>query len=74
MESLTAECKFDNGELKEIILHPQEFGYDAPISQRGIPRVPKPEVAERILKRMQRLSESFGTKISIENNLGIIRL
>ncbi len=74
MESITAECKFDSGKLIEIVLHPIEFGYDAPISQRGIPRVPSPEVAARILNRMQRLSEPFGIKISIENNLGIIRI
>lgn len=74
MESALAECKYENGLLKEVRMHPIEFGYDAPISQRGIPRVPSPEVAVRILHRLQRMSEPFGTKISIENNLGIIRI
>ena len=74
MESVLADCKYENGKLAQIILHPIEFGYDAPISQRGIPRIPKPNVAVRILERMQRMSEPYGTVITIENNLGIIRL
>ena len=74
MESAVAECKYEDGKCVEIHMHPIEFGYDAPISQRGIPRVPKPDVALRILKRLQRLSEPFGTVISIENNIGVIRL
>lgn len=74
MESVSAQLQYKDGVLQAVILRPIEFGYDAPISQRGIPRVPKPEVAERILRRMQRMSEPFGTKIEIENGLGIIRL
>jgi poly-gamma-glutamate synthesis protein (capsule biosynthesis protein) len=32
-----------------------------------------PEIAQRILQRLQRLSEPFGTKIAIEGNIGVIR-
>ncbi|MDR0878662.1 MAG: CapA family protein, partial [Treponema sp.] len=56
LESVTARLKYDGGKLQEIIIQPIEFGYDAPMSQHGIPRIPKPEVAERILKRIQRMS------------------
>ena len=35
---------------------------------------PTPEKARSILERIQRYSEPFGTKISIENNIGIIRV
>ena len=73
LESVSAQVNYDGGKLKEIILRPIEFGYDAPLSQHGIPRKPKPEVADRILKRMQRMSEKFGTEIVIENELGYIR-
>jgi hypothetical protein len=31
-------------------------------------------VARTILERLQRLSQPFGTKIAIENGVGIIRL
>jgi len=73
MESISAQVNYDDGKIKEIILRPIEFGYDAPLSQHGIPRVPKTEVAMRILKRMQRMSAEFGTTVEIENELGIIR-
>lgn len=74
MESALAELKYDDGKLLEIIMHPIEFGYDAPISQRGIPRVPKSEVAQRILKRLQKMSADLGTKLEIEGDLGVIRM
>ena len=73
MESMSAQVKYDGGKLKEIILRPIEFGYDAPISQHGIPRVPKADVAERILKRVQRMSKAFGTEVVIEDGIGYIR-
>ena len=73
MESISAQVNYDGGKIKEILLRPIEFGYDAPISQHGIPRVPKPHVAERILKRMQRMSKVFGTEVEIEGEIGVIR-
>jgi poly-gamma-glutamate synthesis protein (capsule biosynthesis protein) len=74
MESAFAELRYKDGILKEIAVHPIEFGYDAPMSQHGIPRKPKPEVAERILKRIQRMSLPFGTKIEIQDQTGLIKL
>ena len=74
MESVIGECKYDNGQLQEIILHPIDLGYDARLSDKGIPRVPSPETAQRILQTLQKLSEPMGTKISIEGNLGIIHV
>ena len=73
MESVSTQLKYEGGKLKEIVIRPIEFGYDAPISQHGIPRVPKPDVAQRILGRMQRMSKELGTEIIIENGLGYIR-
>jgi poly-gamma-glutamate synthesis protein (capsule biosynthesis protein) len=74
MDSVIAECKYDNAELHEIILHPIDLGYSAPQSQQGIPHVPSPENAQRILQKLQKLSAPFGTNIAIENNLGVIRI
>jgi len=72
-ESVSVELQYDGGELHTILLRPIEFGYDAPISQCGIPRRPNTEVALRILGRMKRMSEKLGTEIVIENELGYIR-
>ena len=73
MESISAQLNYEDGKLKQIMIRPIEFGYDAPISQHGIPRVPKPHVAERILKRMQRMSAVYGTELEIEGEVGYIR-
>jgi poly-gamma-glutamate synthesis protein (capsule biosynthesis protein) len=73
MESVSAQLNYDKGRLHQIIIRPIEFGYDAPISQHGIPRKPRPEVAERILKRIQRMSLPFGTKIEIQDQIGVIK-
>jgi poly-gamma-glutamate synthesis protein (capsule biosynthesis protein) len=33
-----------------------------------------PPIAQRILQRLQKLSEPFGTTIAIEGNVGVIRM
>jgi poly-gamma-glutamate synthesis protein (capsule biosynthesis protein) len=47
---------------------------ERPWSREHIPQTPTPERAKLILERLQKFSEPFGTKISIENNIGIIRV
>jgi poly-gamma-glutamate synthesis protein (capsule biosynthesis protein) len=44
------------------------------LSRANIPLTPSPEKARAILEKIQKYSEPFGTKISIENNIGIIRV
>ena len=36
--------------------------------------MPTPEVAREILERVQRLSKPFGTNMTIENGVGVIRV
>jgi poly-gamma-glutamate synthesis protein (capsule biosynthesis protein) len=73
-ESLVTETKYDKGQLVEIRLYPTSGGWDGPISQLGMPRTAPPAMAQRILAHVQELSKPFGTKISIENNVGVIRV
>jgi len=40
----------------------------------GNPSTPTPEVARRILEKVQVISKPFGTNITIENGVGVIRL
>ncbi|HEV2610529.1 MAG TPA: CapA family protein [Noviherbaspirillum sp.] len=75
-ESAVAVSRFDEqGNLREIRLHPIELhwegGRDA---DRGIPRIASPEVAKRVLEQLQKLSRPFGTKIDIQNGVGLIRV
>jgi len=73
-ESMVTETKYDKGQLVEIRLHPTSGGWDGPISELGMPRTAPPAMAQKILARVQELSKPFGTTISIENNVGVIRV
>lgn len=65
---------FNGGKLTEVRLYPVDLGGKRrPISQMGIPMTPDPQDAQRILHDMQEYSQPFGTKISIEDNVGVIR-
>jgi poly-gamma-glutamate synthesis protein (capsule biosynthesis protein) len=73
-ESVVAVSRFDQGRLQEIRLHPTEGGFNGPLSDLGIPRTAPPDVAQRILTRLQGLSKPFGTTIAIEGGVGVIRV
>lgn len=75
MEALLTESHFDNGKLIEVRLYPVDLGQDLnrPFSRTGIPMSPSPQMAQQVLEKMQRISKPFGTKIDIENGVGVIR-
>lgn len=66
---------YERGKLTEVRLYPVELGgAQRPISRMGIPLTAPPAEAQSILHDMQQYSNPFGTKISIENNVGVIRV
>jgi poly-gamma-glutamate capsule biosynthesis protein CapA/YwtB (metallophosphatase superfamily) len=71
-----ATAKYQDGKLVEVRIYPMDLGADLkkPWSRIGLPQTPSPEMAQRILAEVQRFSEPFGTKISIENGVGVIRV
>ncbi len=73
-ESAIAVSKFDKGQLQEIRVYPVWGRQDGPLSKRGLPMTAPPAIAQRILQRLQKLSEPFGTKLTIEGNVGVIRV
>jgi poly-gamma-glutamate capsule biosynthesis protein CapA/YwtB (metallophosphatase superfamily) len=73
-ESMIAESSYNNGRLVEVRLHPVYGNWDGPISRLGTPRKAPPDIAQRILERVARLSQPFGTRIQIENGVGVIRV
>ena len=74
-ETVLTTSHFEAGRLKEVRLYPVDLGgVRRPISQMGIPLTPAPEDAQRILKALQEYSKPFGTRISIEDNVGVIRI
>jgi len=72
-ESAIALSRFDKGRLQEITIYPIWGRHDGPLSRRGLPMTAPPEIAQRILQRLQKLSEPYGTRIAIEGNVGVIR-
>jgi len=73
-ESMITVSEYDEGLLTAIKLYPTHGNFDGPVSQLGMPRMAGPEMSQEILARVQKLSEPFGTKITIENNVGIIQI
>jgi poly-gamma-glutamate synthesis protein (capsule biosynthesis protein) len=72
-ESAIAISKFDKGRLQEVRVYPIWARHDGPLSRRGLPMTAPPDIAQRILQRLQKLSEPFGTRIDVEGNVGVIR-
>lgn len=73
-ESIIAINEYEGGRLKEVRIHPVDARYDEQkLAQRGIPRISPPDIAQRILRRLQELSAPLGTQIQIVGNIGIIR-
>ncbi len=73
-ESMIAVSDYDEGQLKTIKLYPTHGSFEGPVSQLGMPRMAGPEMSQEILSRVQQLSEPFGTKITIVDNVGIIQV
>ena len=73
-ESAVAVCNYASGQLKEVELHPIDMGYGRPIPQRGRPVLAEGDMAQNILKWLQKVSEPYGTEITIEGAVGYIRL
>ena len=72
-ESIVPVSRFEGGKLAEIRLHPIELTYDVRMAHRGIPMLASPEAAQRILTRLQGQSAPYGTTITIDGNVGVIR-
>jgi len=66
--------EFVGDKLKELSLYPIELGMEKPRSQRGRPMLANPELATKILEIIKSLSEPYGTRIEIVDNVGIVQL
>lgn len=73
LQSVVAVCEFNERNLREIKLYPVELGFGRPRSQRGRPLLADAGLGEKILARVARLSERYGTQIQQIEGRGIIR-
>jgi poly-gamma-glutamate capsule biosynthesis protein CapA/YwtB (metallophosphatase superfamily) len=72
-ESAIVVSKFDRNQLSEIRIHPIDLGWERRPADRGRPRIASPEMAQRILRKQQKDSAPYGTTVTIEGNVGVIR-
>jgi poly-gamma-glutamate capsule biosynthesis protein CapA/YwtB (metallophosphatase superfamily) len=73
-QSIITVSRYEHNQLAEIRLYPIDLGYATRLADRGVPRLAAPPLAKTILERLQKLSQPYGTTISIEQNVGVIRL
>ncbi len=71
-ENMFAICEYSGNKLKKIRIHPIDQGFGRPRPQRGRPLLAEADVAKRVLDRVTRLSQRYGTKISRRDGVGII--
>jgi hypothetical protein len=75
LEALLTSSHYEGGRLVELRIYPVDFGLTGRVvSQFGIPKRPSPEMARKILEQVVDYSKPFGTKITIENVVGVIRI
>jgi poly-gamma-glutamate capsule biosynthesis protein CapA/YwtB (metallophosphatase superfamily) len=76
LQSVIAVTEFAGGKVKEVRLYPLDLraGGEPAHRQVGVPRLADAVLGRAILETVQRESVQFGTRINIENNVGIIRI
>jgi poly-gamma-glutamate synthesis protein (capsule biosynthesis protein) len=71
-ETIIPVCKYRKGELIEVKLYLAEIE-SSTAQTDGTPHIACPEKARKILTRVKKLSENYGTEISISGGVGVIR-
>lgn len=73
-DGVVAISEFAGARLKTVKLYPLDLGNTYDRTRRGIPHFADPANAQRILATLQKDSEPFGTRIEIEDGVGVIRV
>ena len=73
-QGLVAQPIFKDWNLQEVRLHVVDLGYGQPRPRNGRPILADAQLAGTALERVSRLSEGYGTEITITGGQGVIRL
>jgi poly-gamma-glutamate synthesis protein (capsule biosynthesis protein) len=73
-DGLIAMTEFEPGGEKKVLLYPLDLGNTYDRTRRGIPHLAAPADAQRILKNLQQYSMQFGTRILIQDSIGVIEI
>ena len=72
--TVIATVRWQDWKVRELVLHPIDLGFGTSWGQRGRPMLADKKVGGEILENLRELSDAFGTKVEIENNVGVVRL
>jgi poly-gamma-glutamate synthesis protein (capsule biosynthesis protein) len=72
-ESVIALSRYVGGRVAEIRLYPIDLGVGVKGAAHGVPAMADAAEGRKILERLQALSKPFGTVITIEKGVGVIR-
>ena len=72
-QTVVTVTRYEGGRAAEVRLYPVDLGYGLRLTKSGVPRLASPDAGRAILERLQRLSKPYGTAITIEKNVGVIR-
>ena len=72
-ESVLPVCTFKGHAVTEIKFYPVDMGFRVPRPHQGTPRLADEVLGKQILERLAKMSEVYGTKIVVENGVGIWR-
>lgn len=65
--SIIARCTWENGQLKEVLLHPLELGFGLPRHTQGWPQL---SAQTEVLEQLRARSGQWNTEIQITNGIG----
>ncbi len=69
-ETVVPLCRFEDGRLAAMEIHPVGLGLGEPPFRRGRPRLAVGDEGRRILARFADLSRPFGTEFSVTDGIG----
>jgi hypothetical protein len=72
--SAIAQARFSGGVLSELRLVPIDLQRDLPRAERGQPVRGDARLSATVVDRLARLSAPFGTRIALQDGVGVVRL
>lgn len=73
-QGASARCEYRDARLRRITLQAVDLGFDGPLSDLGIPRVPDKRQAKEILEAIAERSAKLGTKLEVSGSKGVIKV
>lgn len=70
--SVLPSIRIEDGKVQSVKLYPITLGFDKQISRKGRPQLANEVEGEKILKRLQTLSDPYKTEIEIIKGLGTV--